>query len=257
MAALDIDAAVAEFWRERARGVFFPPAWSGRLSLDDAYRIQLGLVARREAAGERRIGWKVGLTAAAIQQQFGVHEPVFGCLLESGVKLSGEHFRTASLIKPGFENEVCMRLGRELAGASVDQSEARRAVESCYPAFEIIETRGDFTKDLPLALADNAQQKAIVLGAETRLEDDCDPAAIGVVVEIGGKEVATGRGDAVLGNPLNSLVWLAQKLHQFGKGLAAGELVMTGSFTRQFPLKAGDRIRASFERLGAVEASFG
>jgi 2-keto-4-pentenoate hydratase len=95
-----------------------------------------------------------------------------------------------------------------------------------------------------------------VLGAETRFSADLDLAALGVAVEIGGKEVATGRGDAVLGNPLNSLVWLARKLHEFGRGLKAGELVMTGSFTRQFPLAQGDRIRASFERLGAVEASF-
>ncbi|HUI17897.1 MAG TPA: fumarylacetoacetate hydrolase family protein [Alphaproteobacteria bacterium] len=256
MGTLDIDAAVAEFWRAREQGIFFPPAWSGRLSLEDAFRIQLGLIARREALGERRIGWKVGLTSEAIQQQFGVHEPVFGCLLEAGVKRTGEVFRTADLIKPGFENEICMRLGGDLAGPDVDGAAARQALAACYPAFEIIETRGDFTKDLPLAIADNAQQKAIVLGAETRPGADLDLAAIPVAVEIGGKEVASGRGDAVLGNPLNSLAWLARKLHEFGRGLKAGELVMTGSFTRQFPLAKGDRIRACFSRLGAVEASF-
>ena len=256
MSTLDIDAAVAEFWRERECGVFFPPAWSGRLSLEEAFLIQLGLIARREAAGERRIGWKVGLTAPVIQQQFGVHEPVFGCLLEGGVKLSGEHFRFAELIKPGFESEICMRLGRELAGSALDQATARRAIDLVYPAFEIIETRGDFTKDLPLALADNAQQKAIVLGAGRRLDENLDLAGVRVAVEIGGKEVASGRGDAVLGNPLNSLVWLARKLHALGRGLKAGELVMTGSFTRQFPLAAGDRIRACFAELGSVEASF-
>ena len=41
-----------------------------------------GLMARRLAAGERQIGWKVGLTSKAIQQQFNVHEPVFGCILK-------------------------------------------------------------------------------------------------------------------------------------------------------------------------------
>ena len=62
----------------------FRPNGSTSLSLDDAYRIQLGVIARRIAQGERQIGWKVGLTAPAIQQQFGFHEPVFGCLLETG-----------------------------------------------------------------------------------------------------------------------------------------------------------------------------
>jgi 2-keto-4-pentenoate hydratase len=254
--ALDIAAAITEFWRERDRGVFFPPAWSGRLSLDEAYRIQLGLMVLREATGERQIGWKVGLTAEAIQRQFGVHEPVFGCLLAEGLKSSGEEFRHAELIKPGFENEICVRLSRDLAGPEVDTAVVRRAIDVCYPAFEIIETRGDFTNDLPLALADNAQQKAFVLGRGTRFSADIELAAIGVKVEIDGEEVATGRGDAVLGNPLNSLVWLAGKLHGFGRGLKAGELVMTGSLTRQFALAEGARVRASFERLGEVEASF-
>ncbi|MFI4988028.1 MAG: 2-keto-4-pentenoate hydratase [Alphaproteobacteria bacterium] len=256
MPAIDIAAALAEFWRERERGVYFPPAWSGKLSLDEAYQVQLGLINLREAIGERRIGWKVGLTAAAIQQQFHVHEPVFGCLLEDGLKASGERFNHAELIRPGFETEICMRLARDLAGPTVDLAAAAAAVDVCYPAFEIIETRGDLTKDLPLALADNAQQKAFVLGTGVRFTKELDLAAISVSIAMNGEEVATGRGDAVLGNPLNSLVWLAGKLHTLGRGLKVGELVMTGSFTRQFALAKGERIHARFERLGEVEASF-
>ena len=256
MTAPEIAPIVETFWRERQKGVYFPPAFSGKLSLDDAYRVQLGLTARREAAGERQVGWKVGLTAKAIQEQMGVHEPVFGCLLAEGITESGHRFGHRALIRPGFENEVCVRLGRDLGGADVDLAAARRAVESCHPAFEIIETRGDFTSDLALALADNAQQKAVVLGPATPLADDLDLAAIGVRVAVNGEEVATGRGEAVLGNPLNSLAWLAKALARFERGLRAGDLVMTGSFTRQFALRPGDRIRADFDRLGAVQAAF-
>jgi 2-keto-4-pentenoate hydratase len=256
MTTLDIAETVEAFWQERARGVYFPSQFSGKLSLAQAYQVQLGLIARREAAGERQAGWKVGLTAKAIQEQFRVSEPVFGCILKDGVKASGVEFRHAELIRPGFENEICMRLGRDLSGPDIGRAVAARAVEACHAALEIIETRGDFTKDLPLALADNAQQKAIVLGPAVRLADDLDLAGLNVHVEINGAEVATGRGDAVLGHPLNSLVWLAQKLAELGRGLKAGELVMTGSFTRQFPIAAGDRIRARFDRLGDVEARF-
>ena len=80
---IDVDAAASDFWTARARGEHFPSAYFGRLSLDDAYRIQLALIERRVACGERQIGWKVGLTAKPIQEQFGFHEPVFGCILES------------------------------------------------------------------------------------------------------------------------------------------------------------------------------
>jgi 2-keto-4-pentenoate hydratase len=81
--AFDEQAAIDSFWAARARGVYFPTEWFDRLTLDEAYRIQLGLIARRCATGERQIGWKVGLTAKPIQEQFGFHEPVFGCILES------------------------------------------------------------------------------------------------------------------------------------------------------------------------------
>ena len=81
--AFDEQAAIDSFWAARLRGVHFPTEWFNRLTLDEAYRIQLGLIERRHTAGERQIGWKVGLTAEPIQLQFGFHEPVFGCILES------------------------------------------------------------------------------------------------------------------------------------------------------------------------------
>ena len=251
--SVDVAQAVADFAAGRARGEHFPAAWHDRLSLDDAYRIQLALV-RQEAAADptrRRVGWKVGLTAVAIQQQFGVHEPVFGCLLAEGRVASG-HVFGGDLIQPGFENEICVALDRDIApGATMDDVAA--AIGTVYPALEIIETRGDLTSHLALALADNAQQKAFVLGAPVSPRG-LDLAAVTARVRINDVEVATGRGDAVLGHPYESVAWLARKLADFGERLGAGDLVMTGSFTRQFPLARGDRVETVLEGVGAVSA---
>jgi 2-keto-4-pentenoate hydratase len=52
---------------------------------------------------------------------------------------------------------------------------------------------------------------------------------------------------------LQSIIWLAGKLAQFGRKLRAGDIVMTGSFVRQFPLTPGDRVRATFSGVGEVE----
>ena len=247
--ANDTAALVDVFWDARARGEFFPKAYFGKLTLEQAYAIQLGVIARRVALGERQIGWKVGLTSAAIQQQFGFHEPVFGCIL--GSNASGHEFGPSELMGGGFENELCMRLGRDLSG-TVTLEEARAAVDVVYPSLEIIETRGPFTEQIALAMADNAQQKTVILGAPVALPADLT--AIVAEVSVNGAVVATGTGEAVLGNPLNSLVWLAGKLGAYGRGLKAGEIVMTGSFTRQFPIAPGDRIRTVFSGIGAVEA---
>jgi 2-keto-4-pentenoate hydratase len=249
--AFDEQAAIDSFWAARARGVYFPSEWFDRLTLDQAYRIQLGLIARRCANGERHIGWKVGLTAKPIQEQFGFHEPVFGCILES--QQSGHAFARNELISPGFENELCLQVNRDLAG-DISMSDARAAIDVVYPSLEIIETRGDLSAQIAVALADNAQQKTIILGKPIPL-GDMKLDAIVATIQINGETVATGRGDAVLGNPLNSVMWLARKLPEFGRGIRAGDLIMSGSFTRQFPIAHGDRIRADFAGIGAVETS--
>src|SRR5262249_59911353 len=105
---INLATAIDDFWLARLRGEFFPQAYFNRLTLDDAYRIQLALVDRRVASGERHIGWKVGLTAKPIQEQFGFREPVFGCILET--RPAGHVFSPAELICPGFETELCVRL---------------------------------------------------------------------------------------------------------------------------------------------------
>ncbi|HYB40199.1 MAG TPA: fumarylacetoacetate hydrolase family protein [Candidatus Methylomirabilis sp.] len=248
--------AIDDFWTERERGVYFPAAWRDRLSLDDAYRIQLALVERRCTGGVAQIGWKVGLTSRPIQEQFRVHEPVFGCLLSEGRIDSGHTFSWDRLIRPGFENEICVVLGRDLAGSELSVDEVAHGVARCHAALEIIETRGEFTDQLPLALADNAQQKFFVLGPPVPLTADLDLSAIGTRVTVNGAVVGTGRGEAVLGHPLRAVSWLAAKLAAFGRGLRAGDHVMTGSFTRQFAIERGDRIRTEFDRVGAVEAAF-
>jgi 2-keto-4-pentenoate hydratase len=249
---IDLTHAVDDFWTARARGEFFPHAYLDRLTLDEAYRIQLALIERRLAAGERHIGWKVGLTAKAVQEQFGFYEPVFGCILET--LPSGHVFGATELIKPGFETELCIRLADELEG-EISLEHVRDAIEVIHPSFEIIETRGDFVNQIALALADNAQQRSVVLGAPMRLTRELALDEVEARVQLNGQEVARGFGSAVLGNPLNSIAWLAGKLGQYGQRLRAGDLVMTGSFVRQFPLSPGDSAVAELSGIGRVEVA--
>src|SRR5580698_1336441 len=247
---MDNDSLIEAFWQLRQQGVYFPPAYFGKLTVDQSYAIQLGLIERRRAAGERQIGWKVGLTAPAIQQQFGFHEPVFGCVLDS--RPSGHVFASGDLMAPGFENELCMRLREDLSG-TVTLEKARAAIDVVYPSLEIIETRGPFTEQIALALADNAQQKTVILGSPVALPADLT--AIEARVSVNNQQVGIGTGDAVLCNPLNSIVWLAAKLGAYGRALKAGEIVMTGSFTRQFPIASGDTIETVFSGVGTVKTT--
>ncbi len=77
-----------------------------------------------------------------------------------------------------------------------------------------------------------------------------------MVFEQDGQIVATHTAAEVLGNPLVSLAWAANTLGRMGRGLRAGDLVMTGSISRVLRPTAGQSIRASFTRLGGVSCRF-
>ncbi len=251
MDARELVAAIGEFAAARERGEYFPKAWFDRLSLDDAYRIQLALIRRR---GTQRVGWKVGLTSTAIQQQFRVHEPVFGCLLADGRLDSGRVFRRGELIEPGFENELCIVMGRDLLPGATRETIAA-SIARIHPAFEIIETRGDLTASLPWRSPTTRNRRLSCSGLRSSGRTIPELDRVVVSVRINGVRFATADGSAVLGHPYNSLAWLAEKLAQFGEGVRAGDYIMSGSFTRQFPLKPGDRIEAAFAGIGTVVAS--
>ena len=252
---MQVDKALEAIWAGMQQGQHHPAAWQGRLSMADGYRVQLGVLDRLVAAGERHAGWKVGLTAKAMQEQHRVFEPVLGFLLESGHRASGVAFRFDDLIGPGFENELCITMGHTLRGPGVTSESARAAIAEVAPALEIVERRGDLTGDLPLALADNAQQKAFVTGPARAL-GALDLASVTVDVRVNGAHQERAAGTAVLDTPVASIAWLANKLAELGRSLEAWVRVMSGSFTRQYPIARGDRVEAHFEPLGAVIATF-
>jgi 2-keto-4-pentenoate hydratase len=253
---MDIEAAVESIWQHTLRRSYFPAEWKGRLTIDQAYRVQLGILDRWIARGERLAGWKVGLTAPVIQKQFGMHEPVMGFLLESGHRESGASFNRAELMEPGFENELCLTVGSRLEGANVTRAEARAAITAVQPAFEIIEGRGDFRADLPQALTDNSQQKAFVTGPASPLPAGWEPGGTTVEVLINGRQVDRAVGSEETGHPLGAVAWLAKKLAEFGRRIEPGHRIMSGSFTKQYPLAQGDQIETRFTPFGAVQASF-
>lgn len=67
----------------------------------------------------------------------------------------------------------------------------------------------------------------------------------------------TGLGAAVLGDPIDSVVWLVRHLARFGKGLSAGDMVLSGSLVRPVPALPGSSFEADFGGLGLLTIEFG
>lgn len=254
---MDLQQAMDMIWESQRRGVYSPPELRGKLTMDEAYQVQLGFLERRVRAGDRQAGWKVGLTAESIRRQVGIHEPIFAVLFASGHKPSGSTFKVSELISPCFETELCLTIGQTLRGPGVTVPQARAAIAAVAPAFELVERRAAFTDDSPLAIADNAQQKYFVTGAElTPLPAGLMLKETLVEVFINGKSMARATGEAVMGDPAASVAWLANRLSEFGRALEAGMRIMSGSFVQMFPIQPGDRIEARFDPIGTVTAQF-
>ncbi len=73
---------------------------------------------------------------------------------------------------------------------------------------------------------------------------------------INGKEAGQGTGADVLGHPHNALAWLANHLAAEGKGLHAGQIVLTGSLVKTVWLNAGDSVTMELSGLGNVSVTF-
>lgn len=253
---MNLDDVAKTIWAETQRGVHYPVEWRGKLSMEDGYQVLLKILDRYVRIGVGHAGWKVGLTAEAIQRQLGVHEPVFGLLLDTGAQPSGTVFEFSDLIQPGFENELCLTIGTTLRGPGVTLEQARAAISAVAPALEIIERRGDVAGDLGLTLADNGQQKAFVTGSAVTPSADVRLSEASVEVFVNGQSMERATGAEVMGDPAASIAWLANKLVEFDRSLEAGMVVMSGSFTRQYPLAVGDHVEARFDPFGSVFAEF-
>ncbi len=234
----------------------FPRSVSNLLTVETAYDAQFKLLNLRQNQGEELVGWKVGLTSSAMQKQQGVHEPCLGHLLGSGHCIAPVSFRYDALHSPGFENELCLRLKKPLTGSNISLEQVVDAVDAIAPALEIIEKRSAFGADFPLAIAGNAQQHSFVTGEFVDFDPSIDLSKVAVTVNVNGQVMEKAVGKEVLGTPLNSIVWLANKLAEFDRQLEAGALIMTGSFTKQYALERGDHVRSIFGGVGTAEAKF-
>ena len=171
---------------------------------------------------------------------------------------SGAAFRFDELIQPAVENELCLTIGRSLEGRGLSLETVSAAVSAVAPALEIVERRGDAAADVPLSVADNCQQRAFVVGpAAGPPAASGDPAASTVEVFLNGAFAERASGAEVMGTPLASVAWLAERLSRFGRRLEPGMRVMSGSFTRQYAVDApGTEIEARFAPYGSARARF-
>lgn len=218
-----------------------------------AYAIQSINTRVWESEGRRRVGCKVGLTAAAVQMQLGVSQPDFGVLFDDMTIADGGELLASKLLQPKAEAEVAIILSVNLDGSDITRTDVEAAVGEVVAAIEIVDSRiADWKITFADTVADNGSSAFYVLGSTRKPLAGLDLWTCGMALEVNGEVVSLGAGVACLGHPLNAATWLARTLSERGEPLRKGDVVLTGALGPMVAIKPGDVVKASIGGLGAV-----
>lgn len=227
------------------------------LTIDDAYAISLGFLARRRADGERVVGKKIGVTSKAVQDMLGVHQPDFGFLtnwMQTGEVIDVD---AKALIAPRAEAEIAFVLKDSLAGPGVTAADVIAATAYIAPCFEIVDSRiRDWKIGIVDTVADNASCGVFVLGEAKADPRDHDLPALHVTVTKNGAALSEGYGHAVQGDPAQAVAWLANTLGAYGVTLDAGDVILSGSLVPLEPAAKGDVFAMTLHGVGTCTARF-
>ncbi|UVO31950.1 2-keto-4-pentenoate hydratase [Bradyrhizobium arachidis] len=226
----------------------------------DGYKVQRALHDLLLPHVGALVGYKIGCTSQVMQDYIGIPHPCAGGVFEKGVYDSGAKLAASDYVRVGVECEIGVRLKRDLApGEAPFTAEwVEEAVDAYAPAIEIVDDRYVKweTMGAPTPIADDFFAAGCVLGEAVPRSSVPDLKAVAGRVILNGEEVSKGTGADVLGHPHNALAWLANHLAAEGKGLHAGQLVLTGSLVKTLWLKPGDKVRMELDGLGTVKAQF-
>ena len=232
------------------------------ITLDDAYGIQAELMKRKLAGGRKIIGWKIGLTSKVMQQALGIETPDSGVLFDDMVFSQGCTVSKGRFIQPRIETEIAFVMKSAIDG-EVTREDVLAATDYVAPAIEILDTRilrqdpqtGKIRKIFD-TVSDNAANGGIVLGSARHDPGEVDLRWTGAIVSKNDEVTATGLGAGVLNDPVEGIVWLARRMHQYGQRIEAGQVILSGSFIAPLECPPGTRIAADFGGFGEVCVAF-
>jgi 2-keto-4-pentenoate hydratase len=226
----------------------------------EGYRIQQALHGLLAPDFGAQVGYKIGCTSPVMQQYLDIPHPCGGGVFAGGVFESGVRLEASGYVRVGVECEIAVRLARDLSPAEEPFTAewVAEAIEAYYPAIEIVDDRYVKWETLgaPTLVADDFFAAGCVLGKPVPRSAAPDLLAVVGRALINGVKVGQGTGADVLGHPHNALAWLANHLANDGKGLCAGEIVLTGSLVKTVWLEAGNSVVMELTGLGSVGATF-
>ena len=258
----DMSELAEQLWKARVSGgVVDPKEIAEPATMQEAYAVQDEIM---RLLGHPIRGFKVGSTSQEAQRLLGTSEP--GSCPVPAPYLHDSPARVAiePLQMPAIEGEFAFRLGRDLAPRDepYTREEVADAIDAAAGAIEVVGTRiagGLAGKGRFLVTADSGANIALVVGAWSPDWKALDLPAHRVAVSINGLPAGAGAGARALGDPMNVLIWLANRQSERGLGLKSRNVRFDRHLHRPRPGQAGRprrrRIRQSRHRRDRIRVN--
>jgi 2-keto-4-pentenoate hydratase len=230
-------------------------AWDHPL-IQKGMPVQLEKRRARIAAGERPLGWKVGLGAPASMQKLGLQAPVVGFLMQRALLLSGSTVSLDGWTKPVAEAEICVRMATDLRGGATAET-ALAAIKEILPAIELADLDPPPAPDnIDAVLEGNIYQRHVVLCGNTRFGGSVS-GLTSRLFRRGEVVNTTTDPEALTGKLVDIVAHVANTLSAFGEKLSAGDVIITGSITPPIMIEADEtEIGHALDPIGEVSVNF-
>jgi 2-oxo-hept-3-ene-1,7-dioate hydratase len=227
-------------------------------TIDDSYAIQGVWRDSQVAAGRTLVGRKIGLTSKAMQAATGITEPDYGVMFDDTVYETGAIIDYDQFTNVRIEVELAFVLAKPLEGPNCSLFDVIRATEFVTPALEILNSHIELEgRTIVDTISDNAAYGGMVLGGvPTRIQDIDDIRWVSALAYKNETIEETGVAAGVLNHPASGVAWLANKFHQHGQRLEAGEIILAGSFTRPMWVERGDTVLVDYGKMGTITCRF-
>lgn len=254
MQATSIDNLAISLAKNRAAGTTSGLALGGIVSRLEADQIQLAAL---EAYNSDVQGYALVGTSAASQRVLGLHEPIFGPITSRDLFHEDCRIHLPQGVI-GAQCELAFIIGNSFPDRheTVDPETIGEIIVACRPTIGLLGRRGFGARhDDISAVADFGLHVATICGPAVRADwDKLDQFQL--TARINGQRVATAKGSAVLGHPLEAVALLARELAMQGRQINAGEIITTGSWSPILQVLPGQTLSVEIETVGKVACAF-
>ena len=204
------------------------------------------------------IGKKVGCTSLDGQKQLDISEPFYGNLFSRFYEVEPKNISSKKFSKPFIEPEISLRVKEDI---NISQAPfSIKDIDDLFDGFvcslEIVDFR--FNKNLKEIgaynlIATNGASEFWIRNSEVFSMNNINFDNHEIKISFNNEIVGQGNVNKVMENPLNSGLWLINKIAEKGETLLKGQFISTGTCTKAHELTPNTKVSADFGKFGKIE----